>query len=80
MYQQIINLLKQNHIPCENIVYTDNFGSIVLNDDENWDEYIISEDKGVQYIWFRQADKERNFNILQQLNLNGVFILILKEV
>ncbi len=79
MYNQIKQILQQNRIPNENFIYTNEFGQIILNDNEDYDEYVIGDDKGQSYIWFLCQDKERTFNIINQLTINGITICPLME-
>ena len=79
MYNQIKQILQQNRIPNENFIFTNEFGQIILNDNEDYDEYVIGDDKGQSYIWFLYQGKERTFNIINQLNFNGITICPLME-
>lgn len=81
MYGQIINILKQNNIPTENIFYKNDVGSFILNDNESYQEYIAGMDSKTQtsYLWILQDKKERKFDIIAQLNLQGIEIYSLKE-
>lgn len=78
-YNQIKTILQQNRIPNENFIFTNEFGQIILNNNEDYDEYVIGDDKGQSYIWFLCKDKERTFNIINQLHINGITICPLME-
>lgn len=80
MYEQIIEILKSNYLPFENIFYQDQFGSWNFNDNEDFDEYILEQTKDEQaFLWLRQGLKEHKFTIINGLKLNNIIVYILKE-
>ena len=81
MYKKILEILKQNQIPCENIAYTNEFGTLILNNGEEFEEYIAGMDSNTHtsYLLIYQDKKERKFDIITQVNIQGITVYILKE-
>lgn len=79
MYQQIIEILKQNNIQFTNILWRDEFGKLQLNDNEDWVEYI--EDQIDMGILFYFSTKEKTyFKYLRQINLGFTNVILLEEI
>ena len=80
MYEQIVELLKQNHLPSENIFYRDFEGNYIFNNNEEWKEYSLVQDNDQAYLWLLQGDKERYFTIIAGAQLpNGILFYTLRE-
>jgi calcineurin-like phosphoesterase family protein len=86
MYNQIINILKQNKISTENIYWQDQSGQCHLNNDEKFEQSIMDCTRNsmrpediTYYLWILQENKERKFTIIQSLSLMNCVIYILRE-
>ena len=74
MYQQICTILRQNNIPFKDIAWTDENGTLQLNDNEYWVEYVIDNiDSGFSFF---NGTKWVYYKVINQIGvLNQVFIL-----
>lgn len=77
MYEQICNILKQNNISFKDFLWTDEFGKLQLNNNEDWTEYI--EDNIDLGVCFYFAEVNKYFKYLQQINLGFTNIILLEE-
>lgn len=86
MYEQICNILKQNNIEYDDILWVDQDRGAVLNDGEiPIIEYLIGNDslKRQNYVWVLlqngEKQEEYGYTVLQEINFGGFNVLALKE-
>ena len=77
MYEQICNILKQNNISFKDFLWTDKFGKLQLNNNEDWTEYV--EDAIDQGIVFVFPSKRAYYAYKQQLNLGFTTVILVDK-